>query len=278
MEAEKFEPKIVVIACNWCTYAGADLAGSLRYSYPPNVCLVRVPCSGRVEPEFVFHAFFSGADGVLIGGCHPGDCHYRYGNYYAHRRFNLLQRFLAILGIPKERLRLEWISGSEGLKFAQVATEFTETIRKLGPANITPPPNLDWKELGRLISACGSAGKVFWDEPKCMADFVTYFVSYVQKNSCGKCVPCRIGTKRMEKLLEKFLKGKLSKKEEMLLEVLAEDIGFSSRCDLGKLAGKAVKYALSYCREDFEAHQNGGCNRNIAPHPGWDKVVPANAA
>ncbi len=273
----KFEPKIIVLACNWCTYAGADLAGSLRYSYPPNVYLVRVPCSGRVEPEFVFHAFFSGADGVLIGGCHPGDCHYRYGNYYAHRRFNLLQRFLEILGISKERVRLEWISGAEGLKFAQVATEFTEKIRELGPANITPPPNLDWKELGRIISAGGSVGKVFWDEPKCMADFVTYFVSYVQKNSCGKCVPCRIGTKRMEDLLEKFLNGGLSEEEEALLRILAEDIGYTSRCDLGRLAGKAVKYALEYCREDFEAHKNGQCNQNIAPHPGWEKVVPATA-
>jgi len=134
---------------------------------------------------------------------------------------------------------------------------------------------LDWKELGRLIAAGGSAGKVFWNEPKCMADFVTYFVNYVQRNSCGKCVPCRIGTKRIEDLLGKFLNGGLSEEEEALLRILAEDIGYTSRCDLGRLAGKAVKYALLYCREDFEAHKNGKCNQNIAPHPGWEKVVPA---
>ncbi len=130
---EEWEPNILVIACNWCTYQAADMAGSLRYSYPPTVKVVRVPCSGRVEPEFVIEALINGADGVLIGGCHPGDCHYKEGNYKALRRFEWLRKIVEELGIEPERVRLEWIAGSEGLKFAEVMREFDATIRKLGP-------------------------------------------------------------------------------------------------------------------------------------------------
>ncbi len=130
---EEWEPNILVIACNWCTYQAADMAGSLRYCYPPSVKVVRVPCSGRVEPEFVIEALLNGADGVLIGGCHPGDCHYKEGNYKALRRFEWLKKIVEELGIEPERVRLEWIAGSEGLKFAEVMKEFDETIRRLGP-------------------------------------------------------------------------------------------------------------------------------------------------
>lgn len=132
-ECKEWEPNILVIACNWCTYQAADMAGSLRYSYPPTVKVVRVPCSGRVEPEFVIEALINGADGVLIGGCHPGDCHYKEGNYKALRRFEWLRKIVEELGIEPERVRLEWIAGSEGLKFAEVMREFDATIRKLGP-------------------------------------------------------------------------------------------------------------------------------------------------
>jgi F420-non-reducing hydrogenase iron-sulfur subunit len=128
-----WEPKIVVIACNWCTYAGADLAGSLRYSYPPTAYIVRVPCSGRVEPEFIVSALVKGADAVLVGGCHPGDCHYRSGNYKALRRFKLLKRVLEELGVEGDRVRLEWISGSEGKKFADTITEMDVKVREIGP-------------------------------------------------------------------------------------------------------------------------------------------------
>ena len=128
-----WEPNIICIACNWCTYQAADMAGSLRYSYPPTVKVVRVPCSGRVEPEFIVEALINGADGVIVGGCHLGDCHYKEGNYKALRRFKLLHKLLTELGVEPERVRLEWISGSEGLKFAEVMTEFDATIRKLGP-------------------------------------------------------------------------------------------------------------------------------------------------
>ncbi len=127
------EPKIVVFACNWCSYAAMDLAGTSRMSYPPNIRVVRVMCSGRIDPQFVLKAFQEGASGVLIAGCHPGDCHYMEGNYKALRRFILLKRMLEKLGIEKERFRLEWISASEGEKFMRVANEMVEELKTLKP-------------------------------------------------------------------------------------------------------------------------------------------------
>jgi len=128
-----WKPNIVVFACNLCTYQGADLAGSLRYDYPSTINIIRVPCSGRVEPEFIVAALKNGADGVFVGGCHPGDCHYKEGNYKAIRRFILLKRVLTSMGIEPERVRLEWISGSEGKRFAEVMAEFDRTIKEIGP-------------------------------------------------------------------------------------------------------------------------------------------------
>jgi len=128
-----YEPKIIAFFCNWCTYTAADLAGVSRMKYAPNVRIVRVMCSGRVDPELVIKAFDLGADGVLIGGCHPGDCHYQNGNHKTLRRYVLLKKLLPQLGIEPERLRLEWISASEGEKVSRVCNEFTEEIRKLGP-------------------------------------------------------------------------------------------------------------------------------------------------
>lgn len=128
-----FEPKIVGFFCNWCSYSGADLAGVSRIKMSPNVRIIRTMCSGRVDPLFVLKAFRSGADGVLISGCHPGDCHYQEGNYKALRRYLLLKKMLDQIGIEKERLRLEWISASEGEKVKIVIDEMTENIKKLGP-------------------------------------------------------------------------------------------------------------------------------------------------
>ncbi|MEO0101751.1 MAG: hydrogenase iron-sulfur subunit [candidate division WOR-3 bacterium] len=130
---EKFEPKLIGFLCNWCSYAGADLAGTSRISYPPNLRVIRVMCSGYVDPQFVLKAFALGFDGVLIGGCHPGDCHYQTGNYKTLRRMKLLKKLLKQLGIEEERLRVEWVSASEGKKFAEVVSDFTEKIRSLGP-------------------------------------------------------------------------------------------------------------------------------------------------
>ena len=128
-----FEPKILGILCNWCSYAGADLAGISRKKFAPNVRVVRVMCSGRVDPTFILKAFEVGADGVLILGCHPGDCHYAEGNYKTRRRVPLLKKMLSQLGIENERVRLEWVSASEGDRYASIVDEMTEQVRRLGP-------------------------------------------------------------------------------------------------------------------------------------------------
>ena len=130
---EGFEPKIVAIFCNWCTYLAADLAGTSRIKHAPNARVVRVMCSGRVDPQFVLDAFAKGADGVLIGGCHPGDCHYQEGNYKALRRFVLLRRLLRQMGIEEERCRLEWISAAEGERVKTVINDMVAKLRALGP-------------------------------------------------------------------------------------------------------------------------------------------------
>ena len=131
--SEVFEPTIIVFACNWCSYAGADLAGVSRLKYPSNVRILRVMCSGRVDPAFVMKAFLKGADAVMVAGCHPGDCHYLEGNLRAKERIDKMVEAMKILGFEVDRFRLEWISASEGKLFAQVMTEFTEKIRSLGP-------------------------------------------------------------------------------------------------------------------------------------------------
>jgi len=128
-----FEPKIVVFCCNWCSYAGADLAGTSRLKIKPNFRVIRTMCSGRVEPSFIFYAFARGADGVMLAGCHPGDCHYNSGNYKARRRVMLLKNMLPQLGIESERLRLEWISASEGTKFRSAVNGFIDEVTELGP-------------------------------------------------------------------------------------------------------------------------------------------------
>jgi len=131
---EGFTPKIVGFLCNWCSYAGADLAGTSRTKYPPNMKVVRVMCSGRVDERLILKAFIAGADGVLVCGCHPGDCHYQKGNLNARRKFTGLSPFLDTVGIGRDRLRLEWISASEGPKVAKTVKSFTETIKQLGPS------------------------------------------------------------------------------------------------------------------------------------------------
>ena len=130
---DNFEPNIIGFLCNWCSYAGADLAGTSRMKYPPNIKSIRVMCSGRVDPVFVLEALKKGADGVLVAGCHPGDCHYQSGNYKANRRMKLLKKLLEELAIDPKRVRFEYISASEGAKFASVATEFVDELKKLGP-------------------------------------------------------------------------------------------------------------------------------------------------
>ena len=128
-----FEPRILGFLCNWCCYAGADLAGVSRFQFPPNIRVIRVMCSGTIEPVYVLEAFQKGADGVFIGGCHPGDCHYQAGNYKTMRKVILMKRLLSQLGISPKRLRLEWVSAAEGQRFAQVVTDFIAEVKELGP-------------------------------------------------------------------------------------------------------------------------------------------------
>ena len=134
MAENNFEPVIVGLCCNWCSYAGADLAGVSRIQYPPNIRIVRVMCSGMIHPNIVINALTKGADGVLICGCHPGDCHYLEGNLKAEARADAIKLMLQDFGIEEERFRLEWVSASEGGRFAQVVTEMTEEIKQLGPS------------------------------------------------------------------------------------------------------------------------------------------------
>jgi F420-non-reducing hydrogenase iron-sulfur subunit len=130
---KEFEPNIIGFLCNWCSYAGADLAGTSRLKYPSNIKSIRVMCSGRVDPIFILEALKKGADGVLVAGCHPGDCHYQSGNYKTNRRIKLLKKLLEELGVEPKRVRFEYISASEGQKFAQVVTDFVAELKKLGP-------------------------------------------------------------------------------------------------------------------------------------------------
>lgn len=131
----QFEPRIVGFLCNWCSYAGADLAGVSRFQYPANIRIIRVMCSGRVDPVLIIEAFLHGVDGVLIAGCHPGDCHYISGNLQAERKIKLTKRMLALAGFQPERLRLEWVSASEGQRFAEIVKEFTAELSRMGQSN-----------------------------------------------------------------------------------------------------------------------------------------------
>ena len=150
-----WEPKIIAFLCNWCSYAGADLAGVGRMQYSANVRVIRVPCSGRISPFFILSSLQNGADGVLVSGCHPGDCHYLTGNYSARRKFALLKSQLEHIGIEKDRVQFTWVSASEGVKFSQIAQEFTETIRELGPCQWNSPDLFFWTqpEIGEAAEA-----------------------------------------------------------------------------------------------------------------------------
>lgn len=131
-----WEPRIVTFLCNWCSYAGADLAGTSRIQYSPNIRIIRLPCSGRINPLYIIKALAEGADGVMVSGCHPGDCHYLSGNMYARRRFTMLKKLLATAGIEPDRVQFTWVSASEGSRFAAVVDEVVNKVRKLGPNKI----------------------------------------------------------------------------------------------------------------------------------------------
>lgn len=151
-----YEPKILGFLCNWCSYAGADLAGVSRMQYPPNIRVIRVMCSGRVDPKFIFEALQVGADGVIVMGCHPGDCHYLEGNYEAEKKFEMVQKFLKLINFDN-RVRLEWVSASEGARYADVVKDFTNQIRELGasPAGGDNPNKQALEKLRAMQEAAG---------------------------------------------------------------------------------------------------------------------------
>ncbi len=128
-----FEPKIVAFVCNWCTYAGADLAGTSRMKYQSNVRVIKLPCTGRIDPHFIIKAFENGADGVLVSGCHPGDCHYTSGNFHARRRFTMFRSLMEFLGLDMDRLQFSWVSAAEGGKWTNLINDVTNKVRALGP-------------------------------------------------------------------------------------------------------------------------------------------------
>ena len=145
---QNWEPRLLGLLCRWCSYAGADLAGTSRKKYSANIRIVRVPCSGRVDPLFILKALRMGFDGVLVAGCHPGDCHYQTGNYFTRRRMAITKKFLEYLGIDPGRVKLSWVSASEGGKFTEVVDEMTQEVRKLGPNIIFTDERIESKEDG----------------------------------------------------------------------------------------------------------------------------------
>ncbi|MBN2474643.1 MAG: hydrogenase iron-sulfur subunit [Pirellulales bacterium] len=149
MSDDSFEPKIVGFLCNWCSYTASDLAGTARMKYAPNVRIIRVMCSGRVDPTFLLKAFAMGADGVMIAGCHPGDCHYQQQNYKTMRRYAMIEQMLPQMGIERERVKLVWASAAEGQQLAEAIDELSEAVRKLGPLNWSR----NWEENGGRIEA-----------------------------------------------------------------------------------------------------------------------------
>ena len=172
-----FEPKILGFLCNWCCYAGADLAGVSRYQYPPNIKVIRVMCSGRVDPSFIFRAFSRGADGVLIGGCWLGECHYvTEGNYEAEKMTNRSKKLLEHMGLSPERLRIEWVSASEGIRFAEIVTNFTKQLKEMGPLGIGEGKDLE--QLKRDLEAAESYVR---------KKLISY---YIEPDKCKACMIC----------------------------------------------------------------------------------------
>lgn len=206
-QTKVFEPKVLVFACNWCSYAGADNAGVSRIAYSPNVRLLRTMCSGRVHPSFVLDAFAQGADGVLVSGCHFGDCHYMFGNYKAEEQYEKLKKLVNLLGIEPGRIGLEWISAAEGPRFAEVINGFVDTIRELGPSplaksngsngvevNIDPAQYKIYEclECGRCTAVCPVAKTNQFSPRRLLSRGISAGVNYIASDpSVWECLTCK---------------------------------------------------------------------------------------
>lgn len=202
-----FEPKILGFLCNWCSYAGADLAGVSRFQYPPNLRVIRVMCSARVDPIIILEAFIQGIDGVLVLGCHLGDCHYISGNYYTQKRMRTLQKFLQIAGINEERLCLDWVSAAEGERFASLVTKFTEQIKNLGP--LGKAENLENDKMKQRLLAlqqAGSDGEVRW--------LVNKELSLVEE---GNVYQEKVSQEEFDILMDEIIAAKYTQKRILIL-------------------------------------------------------------
>ncbi|MBV1727375.1 MAG: hydrogenase iron-sulfur subunit [Candidatus Desulforudis sp.] len=173
------------------------------------------------------------------------------------------------LGIERERLWLRWISAAEGTRFASTVVEYTALLRELGPST-RRDLGADYEGLARVASAMGSAGRLVLEEDACMVDLAKYFLEYTQRESCAECIPCRIGTKRLLEVLERVVQGKASANEFSLLEEVGEAIGLSAKCDLGRIAGRAVADVTKYGRDELEAHLRGTCPATVEANRGWN--------
>jgi F420-non-reducing hydrogenase iron-sulfur subunit len=222
-----FEPKIVGFLCNWCSYAGADLAGVSRISYPPNIRIIRLMCSGRVDPVIVLETLAQGADGVLVMGCHIGDCHYITGNLQAERKINMLEKILARTGLEAERLRLEWVSASEGGRFAQLVKDFTDQLKKLGPSPLAgDKPD---KNILASVSAAKAAAedfrlRLFVGREKTMIDDGNVYGEEVSEEELDKVLDEIIDTEYVRNRI--FL---LVKKEPLSVKELSKRLDLDSQ-------------------------------------------------
>jgi F420-non-reducing hydrogenase iron-sulfur subunit len=222
-----FEPKILSFLCNWCAYAGADLAGISRFQYPPNTRVIRVMCSGRVDPVFIPKAFLAGYDGVMILGCHPGDCHYLTGNYQAEKKINLTRKLLNMAGIDSERLLLDWVSAGEGERFSQVVRQFIEKIRTLGPF----PLDQEMKGKLKAVRASLEGEKIRWmvgKGPELME------MENVYKE--------RVPKERLEELIEATIRDELVKNRIVQLV----EIKPITATEISKTLNLKLKDTLSY--------------------------------
>jgi coenzyme F420-reducing hydrogenase delta subunit len=223
LKTVEFEPKIIGFLCNWCSYAGADLAGVSRIQYPSNIRVVRVMCSGRIDPVIPLQVFAKGADGVIVMGCHPGDCHYSEGNLYEEKKIKMLKKLLTLTGLGSERLELEWVSASEGQRFAQVITQFAERIRKAGPSplsGINPDKMIrDNLEAAIAAAACFRLRVLVGRERELTE----------KKNVYGENIPQEEFEALLDEAVEaEFLRYKihvLTRKDALPIETLAAAIG-----------------------------------------------------
>jgi len=222
-----FEPRIVGFLCNWCSYAGADLAGVSRIQYPTNIRIIRLMCSGRVDPIIVLETFVNGADGVLVMGCHPGDCHYIVGNLYAELKFRMVKKLIALTGLEHERVRLEWVSASEGARFADIVRDFTNQIKALGPSPLageTPEPNLLQNVLAAQMAAESFRLRVLVGREKSLVD---------EENIYGE----KLSQEKFDEVMNdavaaEYLRSKIylmAKKEPVSIKELSKRLGLPSQ-------------------------------------------------